>query len=121
MSLYFGSKFIIPLTNYCASELNSQGKVKSPFKINLCKSSRLDALKGTVPHNMANKSTPNDHTSTKKPSYPLSIIISGAKYAGVPHYSYITYPFLIILETPKSHILTPFSQSKSMLSSLISL
>ena len=82
-----GSKFIIPLTRICASELKSQGNVKSPFKINLCKSSRFEALKGTVPHNMANNRTPNDQISTKKPSYPLSIMISGAKYAGVPHYS----------------------------------
>jgi hypothetical protein len=48
------------------------------------------------------------------------MIISGARYAGVPHYSWMICPFLIIFETPKSHIFTPFSQSSRMLSSLIS-
>jgi len=47
--------------------------------MSLCKSSKLEALKGTVPHSIANKRTPRDQTSTKKPSYPLSIIISGAR------------------------------------------
>ena len=63
---------------------------------------------------------PRDQISTKYPSYPSSIMISGARYAGVPHYSFITWPFLMIFETPKSQILTPFSLSKRILSNLIS-
>jgi hypothetical protein len=65
------------------------GIVKLPDRINLWRSSRFEALKGTVPQTIAYKSTPKDQTSTKKPSYPSSIIISGARYAGVPHYSLI--------------------------------
>ena len=34
----------------------------------------LLALKGTVPDNIAYKTTPEDQISTEKPSYPLLII-----------------------------------------------
>jgi hypothetical protein len=61
--------------------------LNSPFRISICNSSKFGALKGTVPQSIANNSTPRLQRSTKKPSYPLSIIISGAKYAGVPHCS----------------------------------
>lgn len=48
-------------------------------------------------------------------------MISGAMYAGVPHYSLIISALRINLLTPKSQIFTVNSLSRSMLSSLISL
>lgn len=45
---------------------------------------------------------PKLQKSLENPSYPLFRIISGLKNAGVPHYSFIFYPFYIILEIPKS-------------------
>lgn len=55
------------------------GIENSPYKINSCSYSRFGALKGTVPVSIAYKSTPKDQMSTKNPSYPVSLIISGAK------------------------------------------
>jgi len=37
--------------------------------------------------------------------YPSPPIISGATYPGVPHYVFMTSPWLIILASPKSEIL----------------
>jgi hypothetical protein len=45
---------------------------------------------------------PELHKSAAKPEYPFPDIISGAIYAGVPHYSFISCPGLTILLTPKS-------------------
>jgi len=44
------------------------------------------------------------HISTANPSYPSSLHISGARYAGVPIYSFTFFPLIIIFDTPNSHI-----------------
>lgn len=78
-------------------------------------------MNGTLPTNKIYNNTPALHISLANPSYPTLLdIISGAKYAGVPHYSSIFYPFIIYLLTPKSHIfiISPYNK---ILSNFISL
>lgn len=75
-----------------------------------------------MPINIAYKHTPALHISTLKPSYPLSLRISGAIYAGVPHYSDIfSNSFKTCFETPKSQILIFPFESSNILSNLMSL
>jgi len=45
----------------------------------------LVALKGTVPNNIAYKTSPALHTSLWNPLYPYPLKTSGEIYAGVPH------------------------------------
>ena len=78
-------------------------------------------LKGTSPVNPIKVVTPKDHTSTPKPEYPLSDIISGAKYTGVPICSKATKSYFIFLEIPKSQIFILSLLSNSKLSNLTSL
>jgi len=70
---------------------------------------------------MAYKQIPALQISTGKPLYPISFTISGAIYAGVPHYSNRTSFSSIFLDTPKSpSLIFPWPSSK-ILSNLISL
>jgi hypothetical protein len=87
----------------------------------LCNSFILLALNGTVPHNMAYRTTPALQISALNPEYPYSPRISGAIYAGVPLCSCMTSPGLTNLLTPKSAILTLPRPSRRILSSLMSL
>ena len=89
--------------------------------IKSCSLDIVEALNGTEPMSMAYRQTPALHMSTLKPTYPSSSKISGAIYAGVPHYSFIdSRPVFSYLETPKSHILTFPVASSKIFSSLMS-
>ena len=119
--LFLGSTSKIHLIKCVASFDISLTGAYSPLIIKSCKSLILFPLNGTVPLNIAYNTTPADHISTPKPSYPLFNNISGAIYAGVPHCSNIDSLFLISLLTPKSQILILLSKSIKILSNFISL
>lgn len=97
------------------------GISKSPFKIFYYNTSKDEALKGIFPVTNENNNTPKLHISAEKFLYPISYMISGAKYAGVPHYSLMYSSFGIILLTPKSQILHLKLLSNKILSNFISL
>lgn len=58
---------ILLMRSYAGEEI-TDGIVKSPFKIIFYKSGKLEALKGTVPESITNKSTPKLQVSTVNPS-----------------------------------------------------
>ena len=111
-----GERAFLVFRGWCA------GNLIWPVYITFFNSRMFAALNGTVPHTMAYSSTPKPHMSEENPLYPLSERISGAIYAGVPHYSnWTAFGSSNNLLMPKSQILTwPFSSSR-ILSSLISL
>ena len=57
---------IFSIRSLASSEIGC-GYINDPLRISLCKSCRLDPLKGTVPWRIVNKRTPNDQISTAKP------------------------------------------------------
>jgi hypothetical protein len=64
------------------------------------------ALKGTVPTSIIYKHTPALHISLLNPEYTFPANISGAIYAGVPHFSTIfSFAEISWRDTPKSQIL----------------
>ena len=76
--------------------------------------------KGGLPVSSSNNKTPRFQMS-RLLSCPLCLIISGARYSGVPQYVYLLVSSLKKFDQPKSATLTAPSPSSKIFSGLISL
>lgn len=77
-------------------------------------------LNGIVPFSIEYRVTPALQISDLNPVCPRPLNTSGARYAGVPHWSWIISPGTCTIDTPKSHIFTLPDVSSKIFSSLMS-
>lgn len=115
-----GSVFRSLLMRSLATPLKLFGHLTLWFTIFSKRIAWVDPSKGGLPVSSSNNSTPRFQIS-RLLSWPDCLIISGAKYSGVPQYVCLVFYSLKKFDQPKSASFTAPSPSIRMFSGLISL